>query len=131
MRKLDKAYKASDITELHLGAEYFFSTKIPLALRGGYWRDPSHSVEFRGPLLSPSAVASAILYPKGESANHISAGLGLAWPSFQIDAAYDRSPHFRVGSISMVGVISFTALGTISAPSRISVKPFPKAKSPL
>jgi long-subunit fatty acid transport protein len=102
LRALDKAYGANDVTELHIGAEYFFSTKIPLAFRAGYWRDPAHSVEFRGPMSSPSAVASAILYPKGETANHISAGVGLAWPRFQIDAAYDRSEHFRVGSISMV-----------------------------
>ena len=102
VRKLDKAYQASDVTELHLGAEYFFTTKLPLAIRGGVWRDPSHTVEFRGPTNSPSAVASAILYPKGDSATHISAGVGLAWPRFQIDAAYDRSPHFRVGSISAV-----------------------------
>src|SRR5437763_1503947 len=102
VRKLDKAYKASDVTELHLGAEYFFTMKLPLAVRAGVWRDPAHSVEFRGPTSSPSAVASAILYPKGEASNHVSAGVGLAWPRFQIDAAYDRSPHFRVGSISAV-----------------------------
>jgi long-subunit fatty acid transport protein len=102
VRALDKAYRASDVTELHLGAEYFFTMKLPLAVRAGFWRDPAHSVEFRGPMTTPSAVATAILYPKGESQNHISAGVGLAWPRFQIDAAYDRAPHFRVGSISMV-----------------------------
>jgi long-subunit fatty acid transport protein len=102
IRALDRAYQADDITELHLGAEYFFTTKLPLAVRAGFWRDPAHSVSFRGPISTPSAVASAILYPKGEAANHVSAGIGLAWPRFQIDAAYDRSPHFRVGSISAV-----------------------------
>ena len=102
VRALDKAYDANDVTELHLGAEYFFSTKIPLAIRGGFWRDPAHSVQFRGPLSTPSAVASSILYPGGEAQNHISAGVGLAWPRFQIDAAYDRAEHFRVGSISVV-----------------------------
>ena len=102
IRALDKPFKASDVTELHLGAEYFFTGKLPLAFRAGVWRDPAHTVEFRGPLSSPDAVARAILYPKGESATHISGGVGLAWPRFQIDAAYDRSPHFRVGSISAV-----------------------------
>ena len=33
---------------------------------------------------------------------HVSVGAGLAWPRFQIDAAYDRSQLFKVGSISMV-----------------------------
>src|SRR5262249_17430827 len=42
IRALDKAYKASDVTELHLGAEYFFTMKLPLAVRAGFWRDPSH-----------------------------------------------------------------------------------------
>jgi len=102
IRDLGDVHHANDVTELHLGGEYFFSTKIPLAFRAGYWRDPAHSVEFRGPLTSPDAVTEAILYPKGEAANHISVGVGLAWPRFQIDAAYDRSEHFRVGSISMV-----------------------------
>jgi long-chain fatty acid transport protein len=105
VRKLDKAYHASDVTELHLGGEYFVTSKIPLAIRAGVWRDPAHSVEFRGSLAAPttpSAVASAILYPKGEAQMHLSFGMGLAWPRFQIDAAYDRSPHFRVGSISAV-----------------------------
>jgi hypothetical protein len=105
IRAIDKAYHASDVTELHLGGEYFVTTKIPLAFRAGVWRDPAHSVEFRGSVnapTTPSAVASAILYPKGDASTHLSFGMGLAWPRFQIDAAYDRSPHFRVGSISAV-----------------------------
>ena len=102
IRAIDKAYKAADVTELHLGAEYFFAMKIPFALRAGVWRDPAHSIEFRGPLTTPDAVAAAILYPKGTSQTHISAGAGMAWPRFQIDAAYDRSQHYRVGSLSMV-----------------------------
>ena len=102
IRSIDKAYKASDVTEYHLGAEYFFAGKIPVALRGGVWRDPAHSIEFRGPLTLPDAVAAAILYPKGTNQNHISIGAGLAWPRFQIDGAYDRSQRYKVGSISVV-----------------------------
>ena len=102
IRSLDKAYKASDVTEVHAGAEYFFGTKIPFALRAGWWRDPAHSVTFTGPLTTPDAVAAAILYPKGSSQTHKSFGAGLAWPKFQVDAAYDTSPHFKVGSLSAV-----------------------------
>jgi long-chain fatty acid transport protein len=102
VREIDKAYKAPDVTEIHAGAEYFFSTKIPLALRVGWWHDPAHSIEYRGPLTTPDRVAAAILYPRGESQNHRSIGAGLAWPRFQIDAAYDTSPHYKVGSLSMV-----------------------------
>lgn len=108
IRNLGNPYMVRDATEIHLGAEYFFSTKIPVALRAGAWRDPAHSIEFRGPLdvgnvnERAQAVAAAILFPKGNSRNHISIGAGLAWPRFQIDAAYDRSEHYRVGSISAV-----------------------------
>jgi long-chain fatty acid transport protein len=102
IRAIDHAYKASDVTELHLGAEYFFPMKINWALRAGYWHDPAHSIEFRGPLTTPDAVAAAILYPKGQDQNHVSIGAGLAWKSFQIDAAYDTAEHYKVGSISMV-----------------------------
>ena len=102
VRGIDKPYKAPDVTELHLGGEYFFSTKIPLALRAGLWRDPAHSVQWNGPLNQGEFVGAAILYPKGESQMHRSVGAGLAWPRFQIDAAYDTSKHYKVGSVSVV-----------------------------
>jgi long-subunit fatty acid transport protein len=103
IRAIDKAYKANDVTEIHLGAEYFFFlSKLPVAVRGGVWRDPAHSIEYRGPLNVPDAVAAAILYPKSNDQRHVSIGAGLAWPKFQVDAAYDRSSRYRVGSISVI-----------------------------
>ncbi len=102
IRAIDKAYRANDVTEIRLGAEYFFGTKIPVAIRAGAWRDPAHSIEFRGPLRVPDAVAAAILYPKGTGSSHLSVGSGLAWPRFQIDVGYDHSQRFRVGSLSAV-----------------------------
>ncbi|HEX3067194.1 MAG TPA: outer membrane protein transport protein [Thermoanaerobaculia bacterium] len=102
VRAINKAYKADDALELHLGGEYFFSTKIPFAVRAGYWRDPEHSITYTGPVTNIDEVGPAILFPKTKALNHVSVGAGLAWPRFQIDAAYDRSQLFRVGSISMV-----------------------------
>lgn len=102
VRKIDKAYTAADATEIHLGGEYFFSTKIPFAVRGGVWRDPQHSITYSGPLTNTAEVGAAVLFPKTKNLTHFSIGAGLAWPRFQIDAAYDRSDLFRVGSISMV-----------------------------
>jgi len=89
-------------TEIHVGGEYFFAMKVPFALRAGWWRDPAHSIEYRGPLALPDAVAAAILYPKGAAQNHVSVGGGFAWPRFQIDAAYDTSKYYKVGSLSAV-----------------------------
>jgi len=103
VRSLGEApFEARDVTELHVGAEYYFTTKIPFALRGGYWRDPKHSVEWNGPLNNPQFIAEAMLYPEGEDQNHYSIGAGVAWPRFQIDAAYDTSDNYKVGSISLV-----------------------------
>jgi len=95
-------FQVDDVTELHAGAEYFFALKVPIAIRGGFWRDPAHALEWRGPLNGTEQVAAAILFPKGEAQNHWSVGAGLAWPKFQIDAAYDSSKHYKVGSLSFV-----------------------------
>lgn len=102
VRGLEEPFRANDVTELRVGAEYFFATRVPFALRAGYWRDPAHSIEWNGPLNRPDFVAEAMLYPKGEDQDHLSVGVGFAWPRFQIDAAYDTSKHYKVGSISMV-----------------------------
>ncbi|MFZ2490650.1 MAG: outer membrane protein transport protein [Thermoanaerobaculia bacterium] len=102
VRDIDSPFVLEDVIELRVGAEYFFSTRIPFALRAGYWRDPAHAVEWQGPLDQPGYVAEALLYPKGEAQNHITIGGGLAWPRFQIDFAYDTSDNYKVGSISMV-----------------------------
>jgi long-subunit fatty acid transport protein len=95
-------YTAEDVTEIHVGAEYFFPTKIPFAIRGGYWRDPAHSIVYNGPQDIFEGAAAALLYPEGEDQNHYSIGAGVAWPRFQIDAAYDTSDNYKVGSISVV-----------------------------
>ncbi len=99
---IDQPFKAEDVIELHAGAEYLFATKVPIALRAGFWRDPKHSVEWNGPLNRPDFIAESMLYPEGEDQNHISAGAGFAWTRFQIDLAYDQSKHYKVGSLSMV-----------------------------
>lgn len=102
VRDIEEPFRAADVTELRLGAEYLFSTKIPFALRAGFWRDPAHSIEWNGPLNHPTYVAEAVLYPKGDDQDHISVGAGLAWQRFQIDIAYDSSKHYKVGSMSVV-----------------------------
>lgn len=102
VRKLSHPYSANDVTEIHVGGEYFFSTKIPLALRAGYWRDPAHATKYVGPQNDPQFIGDAILFPGGKTQNHKSFGAGLAWPRFQIDAAYETSEKYKVGSLSMV-----------------------------
>jgi len=116
---LDQPYKSKDVTELHVGAEYFFATTIPVAIRAGWWRDPAHAIQYNGPLTcTDSAIAESdrqlcaanrnvlnILFPGSKDQDHKSIGIGLAWPRFQIDAAYETSDRYKVGSLS--GVFRF------------------------
>lgn len=102
LRAIGAPFKADDVTEIHTGVEYVITTKIPISLRAGYWNEPAHVTYWNGPLNSFEAVAAAMLFPKGKAQNHWTIGAGLAWPRFQIDAAYDTSETYKVGSISMV-----------------------------
>lgn len=116
---LSQPYVTKDVTELHVGAEYFFATTIPFAIRAGWWRDPAHGLQYNGPLTcTDSAIAASdrqlcaanrnvlnILFPGSKDQDHKSIGFGLAWPRFQLDAAYETSDRFKVGSIS--GVFRF------------------------
>jgi len=99
---LEQPFEAKDVTELHIGGEYFFAFKVPFAIRAGYWHDPAHSVTWNGPLNRADYVAEALLYPKTKDQDHYSIGAGFAWPRFQIDFAYDSSQYYKVGSLSMV-----------------------------
>ena len=100
--ELNQPFKANNVTEFHVGAEYFFAFSVPFAIRAGYWRDPAHSVEWNGPLTHPDYIAEAMLYPRGQAQNHYAIGGGFAWPRFQIDFAYDTSDTYKVGSVSTV-----------------------------
>lgn len=102
VRDAGAPYEADDVTELRLGGEYAFTTRVPFLLRAGVWHDPAHSMTYRGPLDHFQRVAVAILYPEGEDQLHLTIGGGFAWPRFQIDFAYDTSEHYKVGSISAV-----------------------------
>ena len=102
VREIEDPFVAEDVTELRFGAEYLFPVKVPFLLRAGYWRDPKHSIEWKGPLNRPDFIAEKMLYPEGEDQDHLTVGIGFAWPKFQIDAAYDSSKHYKVGSLSMV-----------------------------
>jgi long-chain fatty acid transport protein len=95
-------YEQPDVIEYRVGAEYFFQTAIPFAIRAGWWREPAHALRAVGAMNHPERVASRIIFPGGRDQNHYSVGVGLAWPRISIDAAYDTSDTFKVGSISMV-----------------------------
>jgi long-subunit fatty acid transport protein len=99
--KEDPQYKREDVTELHVGAEYYFlNSRIPWALRAGWWRDPEHALKWAGPISNPGQGSVGILFPEGEDRDHYSIGVGVAFTNIQIDAAYDTSDKYKVGSLS-------------------------------
>ncbi|HSP17461.1 MAG TPA: hypothetical protein VLV78_22140 [Thermoanaerobaculia bacterium] len=97
-----QGYRAKDGTELHAGLEYFVLAKVPVAIRTGWWHDPAHSIRYDAPLVTKHDVAAQILFPRGDDEDHYSVGLGLAFPRFQIDAAYDHSLSLKTASLSFI-----------------------------
>lgn len=95
-------YQTRNGIEWHAGTEYFVLARVPLALRAGWWRDPAHAIRYRAPLVSAHDVAARILFPGNRAENHYSVGLGLAWPRFEVGAAYDTSRSLKTASISVI-----------------------------
>jgi hypothetical protein len=111
-------YDIPDATEVHLGAEWiignFRKHSVPFVVRAGWWRDPEHSIRFRGTSLRPDdpRLASewdALIrfteekYRSGIGAeNHYTVGISYVGNSFDINAAYDHARHARVAAVSVV-----------------------------
>jgi long-chain fatty acid transport protein len=102
-----------DGTEYHLGAEYTFAQMDhPVSLRAGVWRDPRHSLSYRGnPVTDPGyappgqigslALAAVFGVSKGAQ-THASLGAGIAFKQFQIDFGADFSDLIDTYSLSAV-----------------------------
>jgi hypothetical protein len=92
-----------DVIEFHGGAEYRLSTRIPVALRAGWWRDPSHRARFIEvdseftPFYPAAAYNLALL---DEDEDHLTAGIGFG-RTIRVDAAVDRSKHTTRGSLTV------------------------------
>ncbi|MBI2214534.1 MAG: outer membrane protein transport protein [Acidobacteria bacterium] len=95
-------YEADDATEIHAGVEYYIQTRVPFAIRAGWWTDPAHAIAYRGPLVGHDAMSAEILFPETDDVSHYTLGVGLSWPRWQVDAAYDTSSLSDVASISVV-----------------------------
>jgi long-subunit fatty acid transport protein len=100
-----KPLRIDDGTEIRLGAEYVFTeAKYPVVIRGGVWRDPEHTIRFRG-RPDPDALnaeANALIFSVGDDEMHYTLGLGIAFEKFQLDVAADISNRYDVYSLSGV-----------------------------
>lgn len=102
--------KIDDGTEWRLGGEYtFIDMTNPLSLRAGVWRDPEHTIRFRGApdLTDPNtnAIGNAVIFSTGDDEMHYSLGLGVAFGNFSFDVAADFSDPVDIISVS--GVLRF------------------------
>jgi hypothetical protein len=87
-----------DADELHLGGEYVFLDKVPVvAVRVGMWLDPDH----RARATTADPFVTALLHP-GDDELHYAAGLGFAFPVFQVDLGIDLSDLVDTASISAI-----------------------------
>lgn len=96
--------RLSDGTEVRLGAEYTFSTRVPFSLRGGVWRDPAHELRYRGAAIDNSVNAFTFSSGRGEQ-THYALGAGVAFQHFQLDFGADFSDS--MDSYSLSGVYRF------------------------
>lgn len=98
--------KASDGTEVRLGAEYVFTQFAnPFSLRGGLWQEPDHALVATGPVDDPNVDVDRAFFRSGSDEMHYTLGLGWAFPRFQFDLAADWSDN--VNSYSASGVVRF------------------------
>lgn len=87
-----------DANELRLGGEYVFLESTPVvAVRLGAWHDPDHLM--RGNGREPVVDAFS---PPGDDEVHYTAGIGIAFETFQFDVGVDLSDFADTLSISAV-----------------------------
>jgi hypothetical protein len=93
-------YAAEDANEFHVGLEYVFASRNPVAVRLGAWNDPDHRVAFTGPSGSDPDQA---LFRAGDDELHVSGGFGVVLGgNLQLDAAVDVSSRITTASMSAV-----------------------------
>ena len=105
-RTLEAGLKTDNVHRFRFGAEYLklFSGGQVVALRGGVWHGTSHRTFFEAdPETGLPYPQYAMLFPKGPSQTHGSAGIGFVLqPHFQLDAAVDISDMYRTLSVSTI-----------------------------
>jgi long-chain fatty acid transport protein len=90
--------RLDDANQLRLGVEYAFRQLDPLiALRGGVWRDPDHSIRS----VEDDPLERALL-PGGDDKTHLALGAGVVFKHFQVDLALDFSDPVNTAALSLI-----------------------------
>jgi long-chain fatty acid transport protein len=92
-------YSVNDATELRIGAEYLITKmRIPVALRGGVWVDPEHSMVYSGSVRSEQITFQDYT----GDVNHVTFGAGVALRRFELNGGVDLSTRVNTASVSTV-----------------------------
>ena len=91
-------FSVDNATEVHLGFEYVFTSQTPVAVRGGYWFDPDHSLEYNGESLSRLSTFQGL----GDDQHHVTAGAGAVFGRFEVNGAVDHASRATAFSVSAV-----------------------------
>jgi len=99
-------FSIDNATEFHAGGEYvFFAGKTGIALRGGVFSNPNHSLTYVGETASIAGREADALFNFGDDDTEIgyTVGGGLVLSErFQVDGAYLHSDSFQEFSVSFV-----------------------------
>jgi len=91
-------YETPDVTELRAGAEYRLATRVPVALRAGWWHEPAHRARLAGDHVVTKALNEILALDSDE--RHITAGVGVG-DRVRVDAAVDRSERTTRASVAV------------------------------
>ncbi len=96
----DDPFVLEDGDELRAGLEYVLIERSPvIALRAGVWLDPDHRIAADPAQADPFERA---LFRGGDDEVHVAAGLGFAFPTFQVDLAVDLSEPTDTAAVSVI-----------------------------
>jgi hypothetical protein len=97
----DAGSALDDADELHLGGEYaFFVRTSVVGVRLGVWHDPDH--QFRADAAPEDDPFIRAISPGGDDEIHVSAGVGVAFRSLQVDIGVDLSERRDTASLSAI-----------------------------
>jgi long-subunit fatty acid transport protein len=103
---VDAGLTAENAHRFRLGVEYLkvFAGGKVFAVRGGVWHDSPHRAHFEAnPDTGLPYPQYALLFPKGSSQTHGSAGMGfVVQPHFQLDTAVDFSDLYVTVAVSTI-----------------------------
>jgi hypothetical protein len=95
-----------DAWELHAGLEYVILTRqTPIALRAGFFTNPSHPLQYRGPADTIQGMDASEVFPLSDGETQLAYTLGLGvvlYDQLRFDAAYLDTERYDEVTASLI-----------------------------